>query len=404
MGRVLIVGGGMAGDALAVMLGRAGWDVTVAELAGGVRSGGQTVDLRGPSTAVLDRLGLLGAARARLVTQRGIAWVDRDGRDLGRMPVEAFAGAGFVSEFELLRLDLAQLLHDAARLTAELRFGETVEQVQERCDGVEVVFRSGGTSRFDLVVGADGTHSRVRELTHGAESLFRRPLGLAHAWYTLHESDGTPELDGWWLTHNALDRRTVEARPGHSGQQEIGFSFAAHELPDRRDKAAQVELLHRRFAGVGWRAPELLQHASTAEDFAMDTFDQIRVPAWHTERTVLLGDAAWCASPLSGLGTALALAGADALAASLGAPGPAGAAPTAALVAFERAFRPTVEAAQKLIPGRVRMYAPRTRIGSRATIATYRAAQSAPISALLTRAAARYGHDQDSASLATAGR
>ena len=393
MEKVLIVGGGVAGDTLAVMLGRAGWDVTVAELAPRLRSGGQTVDLRGSSATVLDRLGLLEDAEQRLVAQRGIAWVDASGRVLGRMPVEAFDGRGFVSERELLRLDLAQLLHDAAAgVVTEYRFGETVETLREGADGVRVELRSGRSARYDLVVGADGTHSRVRALVHGPEGQFRRALGLSHAWFTLHEQQGTPRLHGWWLSHNALQRRNVEARPGHPGQQEIGFTFTTPALPPRGDREAQLQLLRDRFAGVGWRTPELLHQVGSADDFAMDTFDQIHAPRWHTGRTVLLGDAAWCASPLSGLGTALALLGADALATSL-TTSPRTTTPDQALAGFERSMRPKVKAAQRLLPGRVRMIAPQTHLGSRATIGLYRAVQAAPLGTLLTKAAGRRGHE-----------
>ncbi|BEL06518.1 hypothetical protein Q0Z83_047090 [Actinoplanes sichuanensis] len=67
---VLIVGAGIAGDTLAVLLGRAGRQVTVVEIAPRLRTGGQTVDLRGDSRDVLDRLGLLDECLAHLVRPR----------------------------------------------------------------------------------------------------------------------------------------------------------------------------------------------------------------------------------------------------------------------------------------------------------------------------------------------
>ena len=111
MSKVLIVGAGIAGDGLAVLLDRAGWEVDVVEIAPALRAGGQTVDLRGDSREVLQRLGLLEAALDATVEQRGLAWIDADERRRAEMPVEAFGGAGFVSSEELLRTDLARLLH-----------------------------------------------------------------------------------------------------------------------------------------------------------------------------------------------------------------------------------------------------------------------------------------------------
>jgi 2-polyprenyl-6-methoxyphenol hydroxylase-like FAD-dependent oxidoreductase len=390
--RVLVVGAGIGGDALALSLGRAGWEVVVAEIAPGLRTGGQTVDLRGPSAEVLDRLGLLDECLRHLVPQAGIAWVDARGRRLAEMGVEAFDGQGFVSREELLRTDLARVLHDATGPGVEHRFSETAERLEPTPDGVRVTFRQHEPETFDLVVGADGTHSRVRSLTFGPEERFRRPLGLAHARFTLPEGPTTPALDGWFLVHNAPGSRVVEARPGHPGEQEVGFTFASGTLPDRRDRAARDALLRTTFADVGWRAPELLDALGDTENLALDTFDQIHADRWHDGRVVLLGDSAWCASPLSGLGTALALEGAYVLSGLLTAGATAGTPVETSLSRYQELMRPRTDAAQRLLPGRVPSYAPRTALGIRATAAVYRLIQTRPALAMIQRMAARSGH------------
>ncbi|GAA3597574.1 FAD-dependent monooxygenase [Kineosporia mesophila] len=395
MSRVLIVGAGIAGDCLAVFLGRAGWDVTVVEIAPGLRTGGQTVDLRGGSREVLAELGLLDEVLTALVPQRGIAWIDDRERRLAAMPVEAFDGRGFVSSEELLRTDLARILHDAAAPLVQYRFADTVERLTSTADGVRVHFRSGDAEEFDLVVGADGAHSRTRGLTFGPEKNFRRPLGLAHAWFSLTEKQDTPTLDGWYLVHNVPGCRSVEARPGHRGEQEIGFTFAATDLPARAGRDAAIELLEREFADVGWRTAEFLAAARAAPDFAIDTYDQVHLERWSAGRVVLLGDSAWCASPLSGLGTALALHGAAELAQALASAG-VRRHPDAlgnALAAYESALRPRVTAAQKLLPGRVRMVAPRTALGIRGTALLMRAGQARLLKPVLERLAEGRGHD-----------
>jgi 2-polyprenyl-6-methoxyphenol hydroxylase-like FAD-dependent oxidoreductase len=398
MARVLVVGGGIAGDTLALLLGRAGWQVTVAELAPDLRTDGQTVDLRGDSRDVLARLGLLDEVLDRLVPQRGAAWIDRAGRPLATMPVEAFDGNGYVSKEELLREDLARVLHEAAGPTVTHRFGETVDELTDTAHGVLARFRNAPAEEFDLVVGADGAHSRVRRLRFGPETSFRRPLGLAHAWFTLTETPSTPPLDGWFLTHNAPGRRSVAARPGHPGSQEVGLTFAATELPARQDRAARYALLDEVFADVGWRTAEFLAAARVAPDFALDTYDQILLPRWHDGRVVLLGDSAWCASPLSGLGTALALRGAAELADALGAAEvprhPADARRlSGAITAYEQSMRPRTHAAQRLFPGRVRQAAPRTECGIRVNAWIIRQLQSPAVQKAVGRLAARHGQD-----------
>jgi len=381
--KVLIVGAGIAGDALALSLGRRGADVTVVELAEGMRSGGQTIDLRGASREVLAGWGLLEACRQRLVEQAGMRWVDARGRERAQMPVSAFGGQGFVSDEELPRADLAQVLHAAVPDGVRYAFGDTVTALQQRSDGVAVTFAARPPETYELVVGADGTHSRVRSLVFGPEERYRRPLGLAHAWFTLPETPGTPQLDGWFTVHNAPGSRVLGARPGRAGQQEIGMSWPATDLPPRHDRSARLAHLREVFADVGWRAGELTTAAGASPDLAMDTLDQISVSTWHRGRVVLLGDSAWCASPLSGMGTALALHGAAALDRALCTHGVT----DAALAAYRQAMTARVAGAQKMFPGRVASYAPRTRAGITAMTTTVRLAQRRPLAAVLTRAA-----------------
>jgi 2-polyprenyl-6-methoxyphenol hydroxylase-like FAD-dependent oxidoreductase len=166
------------------------------------------------------------------------------------------------------------------------------------------------------------------------------------------------------------------------------MSFTSDSLPPRADTAARIALLSREFADVGWRASEFVAATADAHDFALDTYDQISVPIWHTGRVVLLGDSAWCASPLSGAGTALALLGAETLAEQLGdgrelrdehlA---------AAFAAYQQSMTPATTAARKLPPGRVALYAPRTRLGIRLAAWVMRAIQSP----LVLRIAGRHG-------------
>ncbi|WP_216894644.1 FAD-dependent monooxygenase [Nocardia alni] len=394
MARALIVGGGIAGDTLALFLGRDGWEVTVAEIAPAPRTGGQTVDLRGDCREVLRQAGLLEQALGCLIPQRGAAWIATDERRLAEMPVEAFDGQGLVSREELLRTDLARIIHEAAGPGVTHRFGDTVDALRDQGSRVLARFRGGASEEFDLVVGADGAHSRVRALRFGPEENYRRPLGLAHAWFTLTESPGTPRLDDWFLLYNAPGRRAMAARPGHPGQQEVGLTFAADTLPPRHDREAQFALLERTFADAGWRAEEFLAAARKAPDFALDTYDQVHMPSWSVGRVVLLGDSAWCASPLSGLGTALALRGAAELAAALRSAGvhsdPTD--PSAALTAFETTMRPRAASAQQLPPGRVAMVAPHSTLGIRINAWAMRAIQAKALRPLMARAFAATEH------------
>jgi 2-polyprenyl-6-methoxyphenol hydroxylase-like FAD-dependent oxidoreductase len=351
---VLISGGGIAGPALAYWLHRAGFTVTVVERAPAPRPGGQTVDLRGAGRTVVTRMGLMEQARELSVDQRGLAFVDASGRVTARMPADGFGGEGIVSEIEILRGDLGTLLYEATLPHTEYLFDDTVTALDEDEDGVTVAFERSGPRRFGLVIGADGLHSVVRSLAFGPEAAHVQPLGVHTAWFTAH---GELDLDGWFLMHNAPGGLVASARPGRlPGEIKAGFSFRSGPLDlDRRDLTAQRAELTRRFAAVGWEAPRLLRAMDEAPDFFLDSLGQVRLDSWSRGRVALLGDAGYCPTPLTGLGTSLALVGAHVLAGELAA---AGGEHGPAFRAYDRVMRPYVARAQQLPPGGAAGFAP----------------------------------------------
>jgi 2-polyprenyl-6-methoxyphenol hydroxylase-like FAD-dependent oxidoreductase len=119
---------------------------------------------------------------------------------------------------------------------------------------------------------------------------------------------------------------------------------------DHRDLDEQRRLLTGAFADRGWWVPRMLSGLAGAEDFYLAPMSQVVLPRWSTGRVVLLGDAAWCTTPLSGQGTSLAMIGGYLLAHELGGLGdaPRTAALTAAFERWESRLRPVVEADQRL--------------------------------------------------------
>lgn len=315
---MLISGAGIAGPALAHLLSAYGYRVVVVELAPGIRPGGQTVDLRGAGADVVERMGLLDKMKQRSLFQRGIAWVRTDGSRRAEMPVEAFDGNGPVSKLEILRGDLVDVLYEATRERVEYLFGTRITALDTgSADRVCATLSDGSTVRADLVVGADGPHSGVRRLAFGPEEQFVRPLGGYNAWFTAPDTVG---LDGWYLMYQAPGGLNASLRPTHDpALAKAGLAFRSGPIDyDRRDPDAQRRLLAERFAGAGWHCDQLLAAAETAEDFYFDAFCQVRMASWTSGRVALVGDAGYCASPLSGMGTSLALVGAYLLAGELG--------------------------------------------------------------------------------------
>ncbi|MFV1362287.1 FAD-dependent monooxygenase [Mycolicibacterium elephantis] len=347
---VLISGAGIAGPALAFWLAKNGYRVVVVELADGIRPGGQTVDLRGAGGDVVERMGLLDRMRERSLDQRGVAWVKADGSRRAEMPVTAFHGNGVVSKLEILRGDLADVLYQATKDTAQYLFNTRVETLDDDGAAVAVTLSDGTTLRADLVVGADGPHSAVRRMAFGPEEQFVKPLGGYNAWFTAPDTVG---LDGWYLMYQAPGLN-ASMRPSHEpGLCKAGLAFRSGPVTyDRRDPDEQRALLTEHFAGAGWHCDALLAAAAEADDFYFDAFAQVHMPTVSRGRVTLVGDAGYCASPLSGMGTSLALVGAYVLAGELG---PADAvAPQElpeALARYETVMRPYIRRCQDLPNG-----------------------------------------------------
>ena len=381
---VLISGAGIAGPALAFWLARSGYRVTVVEIAAGIRPGGQTVDLRGAGGDVVDRMGLMPLMREHALVQHGVAWVASDGSRRAEMPVTAFDGNGLVSKLEILRGDLVDVLYQATKDSVEYRFNARVSGLEQADDGVDVTLADGTSLRVDLVVGADGPHSAVRGLAFGPEDEFVKPLGGYNAWFTAPDHVG---LDGWYLMYLAPGGLNASMRPTHDpALAKAGLAFASEPIDyDRHDVDQQRQILIERFAGAGWQCDALLAAAQEADDFYFDSFLQVRMPSWISGRVALVGDAGYCASPLSGMGTSLALVGAYLLAGELGAGQSLDSTRIQiALQRYQNTMRPYVEKCQD-IPNRVDRYAPNSATDIAVNIAVMKWMQRWPFRPIASR-------------------
>lgn len=384
---ILVSGAGIAGAALAYWLRRAGFAVTVVERAPAPRPGGQTVDLRGAGRDVITRMGLMDQVRALTVDQNGLALVNAAGRTKARLPADAFGGEGIVSEIEILRGDLGRLLYEATLPDTEYLFDDTITGLDQDDDGVTVTFEKASPRRFALVIGADGLHSAVRALAFGPEAECVRSLDLYTAWFTAVEE---MDLDGWFLMYNAPGGLVASVRPGRlPGEIKAGLSFRSPPIAyNRRDTAAQRALVARHFSGIGWEVPRLLRAMEVAQDFFLDSVGQVRLDHWSRGRTALVGDAGYCPTPLTGLGTSLALVGAYVLAGELAASEDH----RVAFGKYDQIMRPYVTEAQKLPPGGASGYAPSSAFAIRMRALSMRSMTRWPMRTLLAAQFAKAGN------------
>ncbi|ROO84526.1 2-polyprenyl-6-methoxyphenol hydroxylase-like FAD-dependent oxidoreductase [Actinocorallia herbida] len=338
--KVLISGAGAAGSALAFWLGRNGHEVTVVERAPALRPGGHAVDVRGAAVEVAARMGIDAQIREARTAYRGMSMLDGDGVEVFRDTESTYSGGRIGNDdVELLRADLARILFD--RAPAEYLFGDAVTALDEHADGVRVEFERAAPREFDLVIGADGLHSRVRALAFGPEDEFVHLLGQYIGIYSVDNFLG---LEDWqtWLRDGDTGYGLFTTRDNARLTVFLGFEAAPFAY-DHRDVEGQKRLVAERFKDARWETPRLLEAMRDAPDFYFDAVAQVRMDRWTSGRVALLGDAAYCPSPMSGQGTSLALVGAYVLAEELNR-----ADHTTAFSRYETRMRPFVEANQAL--------------------------------------------------------
>ncbi|MGI4943927.1 MAG: FAD-dependent monooxygenase, partial [Janthinobacterium lividum] len=230
----------------------------------------------------------------------------------------------------------------------------------------------------DAVIIAEGVGSSTRELVFPYRN-HPRWMDLAIAYFTIPRTAGDDRL---WRWYHATGGRSVQLRPDRYGTTRA--MLAVQKPPGGEqgwDATRQKQWLRERFADAGWEAPRVLSGMEDTEDFYFDVLRQVRLAHWSTGRVVLTGDAAWCVTPIAGMGTTLAITGAYVLAGELS----RAKTPTDAFIAYERIMRPVVQSAQgipKIVP---RLMNPHSRLGVRVLHGVLRVATSRAVRAVAAR-------------------
>lgn len=368
--KVLISGGGIAGNALAFWLTRLGHDVTVVERYPLLRATGLQLDLRGPGIEVLRRMGLEDAFRAKSAPEKGMQIVDSKGKRRGYFPAADANGKNqqsFTSEFEIMRGDLCRVFYDAATGSprnngAKYKFGTAIESFEQDESSVKVRFESGETDQYDLVVGADGQWSRTRRMMLGLETTSGQaphadglyPVeGLYFAYFTVPRlaQEGEEYLATGYL---APGKRGILTRRHSPREMQVMLSCKTDSDRLKNARRGDAEEEKRAFAeifqGAGWQTEELLKNMRDADDFYCERLGLVKLEPWSCGRVTLVGDAAYCPTVLTGMGTTSAVVGAYILAGEIGKAhgtlkGPYSL--SAALKTYEAKFRPFMEGQQK---------------------------------------------------------
>ncbi|KAK7413499.1 hypothetical protein QQX98_007647 [Neonectria punicea] len=364
--KVLICGAGIAGNALAFWLSKLGYDVTVIERFPTLRVTGLQIDLRGYGIEVMKRMGIEKSFRHKSVQEQGLEFVDSSGRRRAYFPTKT-TGKGlqsFSTDYEIMRGDLCQILYDETKDRVKYIFGTSIENYTGDDNSVHVVFSDGKTEQFDLLVGADGQGSRTRRMMFGPvieDSVTF--LGVYIAYFTIPQQ--IKQGEGYvGSVYIATQQRYVFTRRHKPDAIQVYLACQQEDGPlaktRRGDIEEESEAMISIFRGAGWQTDRILKALrEETDDFYCERLSVVKLPSWSSGRVTLLGDAAFCPSATTGMGTSSSLVGAYVLAGEImkhcgHAQGnaeqgrkPSKANLTDALKAYESKFRPFMDQVQE---------------------------------------------------------
>jgi salicylate hydroxylase len=347
---VAVIGGGIGGLAAAAFLRRAGLRATVYEQASELGEVGAGLIVAPNAARLLRRL-----PSAPLLEQVGVVletgWEFRrwaDGTVLFAQQLGTACARRYGEHtWTMHRADLLELLRRAVRAEA-FKLGMRCTGVEQDASGATVKFGAGGQVRADVVIGADGIHSVVRE--HVTTASVPRESGLC-AWRSLVPAAAAPAfalrpVQTLWLGH----RHHLVHYPVSAGRLVNIVAFSPARAGDAESWSAlgSAEDLAAEFAGWDPRLGELIAAARRVGRWSV--LDRAPLPRWVRGRVALLGDAAHPMLPFFAQGAGQAIEDAAVLAACLaaGADGPAG-----ALAHYERVRSPRATRVQEASRGRI---------------------------------------------------
>ncbi len=302
---VLVVGGGLAGAATAILLADAGISVELAEIKTDVTALGSGITLQGNAIRVLRDLGVLEECVAQGWTSEGLvlrAPFALDATVVARMPNHRSGGPDLPASMGMYRPDLARILMARAeRAGVTSRFSTTIQELTQDGTGVDVRFTDGSTGRYDLVVGADGVRSWTRRML--SVPLETRSVGMG-IWRVFASRPAEVENSEFYYGGPCYIAGYTP-----TGQDSL-YAVLVEDAQDRTtltpdEKVAVVRGLSESYHGP-W--DEIRESITDPEKIHYTWFEEHLLDApWHRGRVVLVGDAVHTCPPTIAQGGALGL-------------------------------------------------------------------------------------------------
>jgi 2-polyprenyl-6-methoxyphenol hydroxylase-like FAD-dependent oxidoreductase len=314
--KALIVGGGIGGLTSAVAMRGKGVEVDVVEINPHWSVYGVGIIQQANVVRAMAQLGLVDKYLSASFGFDFVRVCDGQGNVLATLPSDRLGGADYPASLGVSRPALHKVLGDSAKAAgADIRLGVTATAFRETPEGVMAACDDGSERLYDLVIGADGLNSRVRELLFG-KSYQTRYTGQS-VWR--HNFRRTPDLE--CLT-------ACVGPEGNAGlcplSDDLMYMYVTSEEPGatRFDKADLPRLMRERIARFGGFIGALREQIVDPEEVVYRPMEVILVPRpWHKGRVVLIGDAAHATTPHLGQGAGMAIEDSIVLAEEIAKPG-----------------------------------------------------------------------------------
>ncbi len=185
MGNILISGAGIAGPTLAYWLAHFGFRPTIVERSPKLREGGYMIDFWGVGYQVAEKMGILEELKKISYSIGELQFLGDRGERRGGLNLTKSIEILDGRMLSFLRSDLARILYNASKENTRYLFDDSITHLEQHEDGIHITFQKGEAETYDLVIGADGLHSNVREMVFGNQANFERFLGYYVASCTL---------------------------------------------------------------------------------------------------------------------------------------------------------------------------------------------------------------------------